>query len=47
MSEFVDAETGARCHQTMVAMRDGTHLNTFVFLPADGERFPVILQRIP
>ena len=47
MSEFVDPETGARCHQTMVAMRDGTRLNTFVFLPADGERFPVILQRTP
>ena len=47
MSEFVDPETGARCHQTMVAMRDGTRLNTFVFLPTDGEQFPVILQRTP
>jgi len=47
MSEFVDPETGARCHQTMVPMRDGTRLNTFVFLPAEGERFPVILQRTP
>ncbi|MEC8137539.1 MAG: CocE/NonD family hydrolase [Pseudomonadota bacterium] len=47
MSEFVDPETGARCHQMMVAMRDGTRLNTFVFLPTDGEQFPVILQRTP
>ena len=47
ISEFVDHKTGARCHQTMVTMRDGTRLNTFVFRPAVGERFPVILQRTP
>ena len=48
MSEYIDPDTGARCHQTMVAMRDGTRLNTFVFLPAaGGPRFPVILQRTP
>ncbi len=38
----------ARAFQTMVAMRDGTCLNTFVFLPAEGgPRFPVILHRTP
>tara|TARA_Y100001934_G_scaffold13266_1_gene16197 strand:+ start:24600 stop:26396 length:1797 start_codon:yes stop_codon:yes gene_type:complete len=47
MFDFVDPETGAQGFQTMLAMRDGTRLNTFVFLPADGERFPVILQRTP
>jgi putative CocE/NonD family hydrolase len=32
----------------MVAMRDGTRLNTFVFLPAHGgPRWPVILHRTP
>jgi putative CocE/NonD family hydrolase len=39
---------GARCFQTMVPMRDGTRLNTFVFLPENGgPRYPVILQRTP
>ena len=39
---------GVRCCQTMVAMRDGVRLNTFVFLPpAGGPRYPVILQRTP
>jgi uncharacterized protein len=34
--------------QTMVPMRDGTRLNTFAFLPADGAaRWPVILHRTP
>ena len=48
MSTHVDGETGARCHQTMVEMRDGVRLNTFVFLPAGGgPRYPVILQRTP
>ena len=43
-----DAATGARAFQTMVAMRDGVHLNTFVFLPTEGApRFPVILHRTP
>ena len=37
-----------RCFQAMVPMRDGTRLNTFVYLPQDGgPRFPVILQRTP
>src|SRR5436305_5725649 len=32
----------------MVAMRDGTRLNTFVFLPGNGgPRWPVILHRTP
>jgi putative CocE/NonD family hydrolase len=30
-----------------VPMRDGTRLNTFVILPADGFRWPVILHRTP
>jgi putative CocE/NonD family hydrolase len=38
----------ARHFQTMVAMRDGVRLNTFVFLPeSDKTRFPVILHRTP
>src|SRR5947207_98507 len=46
MDTIIDPTSGARCFQTMVAMRDGTRLNTFVFLPADGgPRFPVILHR--
>ena len=37
-----------RSFQTMVPMRDGTRLNTFVFLPeGNGKRFPVILHRTP
>jgi putative CocE/NonD family hydrolase len=40
--------SGGRCFQTMVPMRDGTRLNTFVFLPeSGGPRYPVILQRTP
>ncbi|MEZ5232756.1 MAG: CocE/NonD family hydrolase [Acidimicrobiales bacterium] len=38
---------GARCFQAMVPMRDGVRLNTFVFLPEHGTRFPVIVQRTP
>jgi predicted acyl esterase len=39
---------GARSFQTMVPMRDGTKLNTFVFLPeSGGPRFPVMLHRTP
>lgn len=39
---------GARCFRTMVSMRDGVRLNTFVFLPdSGGPRYPVILQRTP
>lgn len=38
----------ARSFQTMVSMRDGARLNTFVFLPAEGgPRWPVILHRTP
>jgi putative CocE/NonD family hydrolase len=38
----------ARSFQTMVPMRDGIRLNTFVFLPDDGRsRWPVILHRTP
>jgi putative CocE/NonD family hydrolase len=48
MDQVADAITGARSFQTMVAMRDGTRLNTFVFLPASGgPRYPVILHRTP
>jgi putative CocE/NonD family hydrolase len=48
MQEVVDARSGARCFQTMVAMRDGVRLNTFVFLPeGGGPRWPVILHRTP
>ena len=37
-----------RCFQTMVPMRDGVRLNTFVYLPrTGGPRFPAILQRTP
>src|SRR6478672_2121637 len=42
-----DAASGAPLLQTMVPMRDGISLNTFVFLPPDGARFPVILHRTP
>src|SRR5215831_19616331 len=39
---------GACSFQTMVPMRDGARLNTFVFFPADGAaRWPVILHRTP
>lgn len=38
----------ARSFQAMVPMRDGTRLNTFVFLPdGGGTRWPVILHRTP
>jgi uncharacterized protein len=48
MNQIADSMTGARAFQTMVPMRDGTRLNTFVFLPAEGgPRFPVILHRTP
>src|ERR1700756_5701008 len=46
--QIVDDRTGARGFQTMVAMRDGTRLNTFVFLPGSGGPcWPVILHRTP
>ena len=48
MREIIDSETAACGFQTMVAMRDGVRLNTFVFLPGEsGSRWPVILQRTP
>jgi len=48
MDTLTDAATGARAFQTMVPMRDGTRLNTFVFLPAaSGPPFPIILHRTP
>jgi len=34
--QIVDDGTHARGFQAMVTMRDGTRLNTFVFLPGDG-----------
>ncbi len=48
MDTITDAAAGVHAMQTMVPMRDGTRLNTFVFLPAEGgARFPVILHRTP
>ena len=47
MNWIIDDASGARCGQAMVTARDGARLNTFVFLPAGGERFPVILHRTP
>lgn len=39
---------GTRCFQTMVPMRDGARLNTFVFLPDNGgPQYPVIVHRTP
>ena len=46
--QIVDDGTQARGFQAMVPMRDGTRLNTFVFLPGSGgPRWPVILHRTP
>jgi uncharacterized protein len=46
--KLVDQSTGTRGYQAFVEMRDGTRLNTLVFLPADsGPAFPVILARTP
>jgi putative CocE/NonD family hydrolase len=47
MDWITDPASGARRAQRMVSMRDGIRLNTFIFLPAEGARFPVILQRTP
>ena len=45
--ELVDLD-GACAFQAIVAMRDGTRLNTFVFLPqSGGTRWPAILHRTP
>jgi predicted acyl esterase len=38
MNTIVDRATGACMSQTMVPMRDGARLNTFVFLPQGGPR---------
>ena len=48
MDQVAEANAGVRAFQTMVPMRDGTRLNTFVFLPASGgPHFPVKpLQRL-
>ena len=46
--QIVDDLTRARGFQAMVAMRDGTRLNTFVFVPGSGgPRWPIILHRTP
>jgi predicted acyl esterase len=46
--QIVDDLSRARGFQAMVAMRDSTRLNTFVFLPGSGgPRWPVILHRTP
>src|SRR4051812_41929522 len=46
--QIVDDGTQARGFQAVVPMRDGTRLNTFVFLPGSGgPRWPVILHRTP
>jgi uncharacterized protein len=46
--QSTDTTTGAHCFQVMVAVRDGTRLNTFVFLPGSGgPRWPVIVHRTP
>ena len=46
--QIVDDRTGTRAFQTMVSMRDGIRLNTFVFLPGSrGPCWPVILHRTP
>jgi len=38
----------ARGRQTMVTMRDGVRLNTFVYLPrSDARSYPAIVQRTP
>ncbi len=48
MNAITDPATGAHCLQTVVPMRDGTRLNTFVFIPENGgPRFPVIVHRTP
>jgi uncharacterized protein len=45
MERLID---GVRACQSMVVMRDGARMNTFVFLPAKGgPRFPVIVHRTP
>jgi predicted acyl esterase len=39
--QIIDDSTKTRGFQAMVGMRDGTRLNTFVFLPgSSGPRWP-------
>jgi len=46
--QIIDNSTNTRGFQVMVPMRDGTSLNTFVFLPGSGGPcWPVILHRTP
>jgi uncharacterized protein len=46
--QIVDDTAKTRGFQAMVPMRDGTRLNTFVFLPGTGGPcWPVILHRTP
>jgi uncharacterized protein len=47
MDWITDSASDARRGRTMVAMRDGVRLNTFVFLPDGGTSYPVILHRTP
>src|SRR5438067_1112901 len=48
MEGFTDPDTGPRCLQAMLRMRDGVRLNTFALLPSEGgPSFPVILHRTP
>lgn len=41
------ASAAITCNVEYVPMRDGVRLATEVYLPAEGEQFPVILQRTP
>jgi predicted acyl esterase len=46
--QIIDEAIKTRGFQAMVEMRDGTRLNTFVFLPGSGgPRWPVLLHRTP
>src|SRR3954453_14738427 len=47
MDGFTDPDTGARCFQIMLPMRDSVRLNTFVFLPPNSGALPAILHRTP
>ena len=46
--QIVDDRPAHALSRQWCAMRDGTRLNTFVFLPGSGgPRWPVILHRTP
>src|SRR5437764_15259798 len=48
MEGFTDPDTGPRCLQAMLRMRDGVRLNTLRLRPSEGgPSFPVILHRTP